>query len=73
VVTREDAIARARALADERGWTWLEPVGARRGRAWLVGKRRWTVTTNIEHIGASVLVVLDDATGAIVRAGFLPR
>ena len=72
-MTREDAIARARALADERGWTWLEPVAARRERAWLVGKRRWTVITNIEQIGASVRVVLDDATGAIVQAGFLPR
>lgn len=27
-MTRDEAVARARAIADEEGWTWREPVSA---------------------------------------------
>ena len=73
-MTRDEAIARARALAQERGWTWHEPVNADLGRAWVVlGARRWTVTSNAGSLGTNVHVVLDDATGAVIRAAFWPR
>ncbi|MBP9205320.1 MAG: hypothetical protein KBG28_15225 [Kofleriaceae bacterium] len=68
------AIAGARAVAAERGWRWEAPVKARRSRTWWpLGRRTWEVRTNAEHIGCNVLVVLDAATGRVVRAAWLPR
>ena len=72
-MTAAEAIARARALAETRQWAWLEPISATRARRWLVGRRRWLVVSNAGAKGASVRVTLDDETGAVIRASFLPR
>lgn len=68
------AIARARAVAAERGWRWEAPIKARRSRTWWpLGRRTWEVRTNAERIGCNVVVVLDAANGRVVRAAWLPR
>lgn len=73
-IGREDAIARARAVALERGWPWREPVRVHREFAFvLFGRMRWVVETNAEHRGANVRVVVDAEDGEIVLAAYLPR
>ena len=72
-MTCEEAVGRAKEIAAAKGWTWLEPSTATRARAWFLGRARWTVVSNAESRGSSARVVVDDATGAVLAAGFLPR
>jgi hypothetical protein len=72
-MTRSEALDHARELAATRGWTWREPVVARWGRRWLLGRGCWTVLSNAESRGCNVRVVIDDATGDLIEAGFNPR
>ena len=72
-MTRDEAIARAKAHAHERGWSWRGQVEAWRSRRWLlVGPREWTVISNAGMRGGGSRIVLDAKTGAIVEAGFMP-
>lgn len=73
MISETEAIARARDIANQRGWTWLEPVEAHQERAFLwFGAVRWVVVTNAESRGASARIVLS-AEGEILQAGYLPR
>ena len=72
-MTAEEAVETARRLAQQQGWPWLAPVEARRRRAFLLGPARWHVWSNAGTRGANVRVVIDDASGAVVERGFLPR
>lgn len=72
-MTGGEALARAREIADEMGWLWLEPVSVRKVRPFLFGSPRWVVGTNAECRGMNVGIVLDDASGRILAQGYLPR
>jgi len=68
------AIARARAVAAERGWRWEAPIKARRSRTWWpLGRRTWVVWSNAGCRGCNVLVELEASTGQVLRAAWLPR
>jgi hypothetical protein len=72
-MTREDAIETARRSADHHSWQWHDPVFAVRRRRWLVGKRVWHIRSNAEALGANAYFVIDDSTGAVIEARWLPR
>lgn len=73
-MTHEEAIRRARALAEERDWIWREPVRVtERRRFVLFGHERITVRSNCDSRGANVLVELDAETGRVLHAAWLSR
>ena len=73
-MTREEAIAKVRAIAQEKDLTWLEPVEATCHRRWgLFGPRHWRIYTNLRCIGCNVWAYIDDESGAVTRFGFQPR
>ena len=73
-MTTEDALRIARAVAEEKGWPWLEPVMVSRRRAFLFfGAAHWEVRTNAGSLGMNVRVEIDDTTGKVRQKGFLPR
>ena len=77
-MTAEEAIARAKTIAAERGWHWLEParVTVERPFLWFLrgtDKKRLRVRTNYGAIGCTVIVYFDAETGRLEGAGFLPR
>lgn len=73
-MTGEEAIAIVQKLAEEKGWTWLEPAAARPGRRfWFFGRRLWHVHSNDGYRGCIVFAAVDAETGRILWAQFLPR
>lgn len=73
-ISVDDAIARARRCAEERGWVWCEPVRVTRSRAFvLLGRVRYQVWTNAEMRGTNARIVVDAEDGSIVEAHWLPR
>ena len=73
-MTQDQAIAATKKLADEKGWTWLEPVEARLRKRWIFwGPRRWDILSNCRGRGCNVHVVIDDETGAVCEQAYLPR
>lgn len=70
---REEAIARAQAVADQEGWTWLEPVHAALTADEESGRHAWSVASNFLAVGCSVHVVLDARTGEVLRKNYSPR
>jgi hypothetical protein len=74
MLSQEQVMDIARAVASERGWPWSGRVIARRSRPWLFfGAPRWEVLTNADCRGCNACILIDDATGAVVAASFLPR
>lgn len=65
---REWAVALARSVCAESGWTFLGSVDVRRS---LFG-RQFTIRTNGDKLGANVVIVTDKV-GNVVSARFLPR
>jgi hypothetical protein len=72
-MSKDEAIARAKALAEKQGWAWREPVHAETYRPWLIGAPRWRVVSNYGFRGGNVRVELDDGTGDIMKSQYLPR
>jgi len=71
---RKDVLEIAKGEVDRRGWTWIEPVRVTEGRRWLVlGSVRWRVWTNSEGLGCNAVIEIDDATGRVLSAKWLPR
>src|SRR5579872_2244577 len=68
---RSQLIEQAWQLAEERGWTWHEPVevtsGVERGEA------VWIVRTNVTMRSPSVMVMLRRSDHSLVHAGYLRR
>ena len=68
---RDQLVEQARKVAEERGWTWREPVevtpSAERGEP------VWIVRTNVMMRSPSVRIVLRRSDRALVHAGYLPR
>ncbi len=73
-MTKEEAVAVAKGLAESKGWTWLEPVHCQPGARRLnKAVRTWEVHTNANSRGASMRVLIDDETGEVLESGYLPR
>ncbi len=79
VMTREEAIDRARKAAEAQGWPWEGPIRAALHKpSWierLFEKRTgsWGVFSNINMRGANVRILLDDESGEILGKWFAPR
>lgn len=72
-MTHDEAIARARGLAEARGWTWRLPVRVTVHRSFFVGRERLSVRSNADSFGGNVVVELDAETAEVLRAAYLPR
>jgi hypothetical protein len=75
-MTEAEAIAEARRVAKENGWTFFGPGIARRS-GWLSrllrgGVHAWEVRAH-DGIGCNVHVVINDATGEVIEQRFEPR
>ncbi|KAA3644947.1 MAG: hypothetical protein DWQ07_16225 [Chloroflexi bacterium] len=66
-VSTEEALEILKSLADEKGWTWREPVeiNSKRGK--------WMIWTHHGIRGVNVRGEIDQQTGEILEAGFMPR
>jgi hypothetical protein len=73
-ITKEEAIAKARAIALEKGWTWREPVLVKRERAFMIfGRANWRLMSSADRRGGNVNVRIDCKTGAVLSTGFARR
>ena len=68
---REALIAQARQVADERGWTWREPVEVIEGAHGT--EAVWVVRTNALMRSPSVRIELRRSDRTLVHAGYLAR
>jgi hypothetical protein len=71
---REKAIEIAQSEATAKGWQWIGEVEAACARKWwLFGPKQWSVRSNAQARGINVYVLIDDASGEVLRAGLCPR
>lgn len=70
---KKEAIEIAKTLALKSGWVWKEPVSAIKRRKYFFGKAYWSITSNSQRIGMNVRVLIDDATGQIIKSSFSKR
>lgn len=73
MISEAEAIARAKQVAEEQGWAWVEPAHASFRAAWLGKGGKWEVRSNAQGLGAKARVVLDGETGAVLEKGYVPR
>jgi hypothetical protein len=67
----EQLSEQARKLAEERGWTWREPVEITSGLH--QGEAVWVVRSNVVMRSPSVRVEIRKSDLLIVESGYLPR
>ena len=67
----DEAIVRAREIANERGWTWQEPVNVT--VEGFLGRKSLHVWSNANSRGCNVSIRFDAETGALQDAHFAPR
>lgn len=72
-VTEGEAIAIARAAAEQEGWAWVEPALATFRQPWFGKGGRSEIFSNALGLGAKARVVVDAQTGAILEKGYVPR
>ena len=73
MMNEEEAVARARRVAEEEGWAWVEPARAALRKPWLGQGGKWEVFSNAKGFGAKTRVVIDAATGEVLDKGYIPR
>jgi hypothetical protein len=73
-MTIEDAIAKAKVLAEAKGIGWMEPTSTHRAKRWIFfGRARIVVRSNANRRGPFVSAEFDDETGDLIKieyAGF---
>lgn len=67
-MTSEEALHKAKALAEREGWLFREPARVQR-----VAHHRWEVISNAQGLGAKVRVVIDARSGEVLEKGYIPR
>jgi len=73
-MTREEAIATAKAVALEQEWPWREPIFARKERPFIIlGRPYWRLRSSADRRGGNVNVYIDCRTGKVLRKAFAPR
>jgi hypothetical protein len=73
VISEQEAISRAKKIAEEQGWAWVEPALATYRAAWFGKAGKWEIFSNAHGLGAKARVVLDGQTGAVIEKGYIPR
>jgi len=73
VISEEEAISRARKIAEEQGWAWVDPALAIFRAAWFGEGGKWEILSNAHGLGAKARVVIDGETGAVLAKGYVPR
>ncbi len=66
-VSQSEALVIAQNECRKRGWTWLQPVKVRSQRG------KWIILTNYESRGVNARLVIDQDTGEISEATYMPR
>jgi hypothetical protein len=72
-VTEGEAIAIARAAAQQEGWAWVEPALATFREPWFGKGGKWEIFSNALGLGAKARVVIDAQTGAVLEKGYIRR
>jgi hypothetical protein len=72
-MTQEEAVAKARQIASEAGWAWVDPPSARLRSGWFGSPSRWEIHSNANGLGAIVRIELDDASGEVLKKGYIKR
>lgn len=73
-MTDDEALERARSVAQSRGWEWEGRIAISRYRTFpIFGARQVEVWSNADSRGCNCRVVLDEETGEVVEAAWLPR
>ena len=73
MMTEQEAIDRAKKVALEQGWAWVEPALATLRRPWFGKGGKWEIFSNAQGLGAKARVVIDAQTGAVLEKGYIPR
>ena len=73
MLTEAEAIERARQVAAESGWAWVDPALATLRRPWFGKGGKWEIFSNAHALGAKVRVVVDGETGSVLEKGYIPR
>lgn len=73
MIDEAEAIAIARATANEQGWAFVEPVTATLRRQWFGAGGRWEIRTNARGLGAIARFVIDASDGRVIEKGYIPR
>ena len=66
-VSRDQAILIARNECEQRSWPWLEPIKVQSKRG------TWIIHTNWQARGANARIRVEQDTGAVTEAVFMPR
>jgi uncharacterized membrane protein YkoI len=73
MITSEEAIAIARARAEENGWGFAEPAAVVHRRGWFGQSDRFEIETNAGKLGTKARFVIDADSGEILSQGYIPR
>ena len=73
MITEQEAIDRAKQVAEAQGWGWAEPAYASLSRLWFGKGGKWEIFSNARGLGTKVRVVIDAQTGAVLEKGYMPR
>jgi hypothetical protein len=73
MISREDAVAIARARATEKGWGLAEPIAVRDRRSWLGRIRSYDIESNPAMRGSRTRFTIDAMTGAVLSEGHIAR
>ena len=75
-MTKEEAIEKAKQIARQENWLWLEPSGATyvtETKGWIkqtVVRNAWRVTTNAGQKGCNINIIFDANTGEVIGKAF---
>ena len=76
------AIEKARQVAEQENWPWLEPVSASLNEEKVGGiklfahrpvRKIWNVRTHGHNFGGNIRIKLDDETGEVIEKFFAER
>jgi hypothetical protein len=73
VISEAEALRRAKQVAEEQGWIWVDPAMTTLRRRWFGPGGRWEIFSNTQALGAKVRVVLDAESGDVLEKGYIPR
>lgn len=74
MITEAQAVAIARARAEEKGWGFAEPIAVVAREAWFSKHvLRYEIETNAGMLGTKARFVIDAESGAIKSEGYIPR
>lgn len=70
-MTKPEALALAKTVAEREGWPFLDPVSAVYRKRWFGRGGIWTVHTHISGMTAQVGIRIDDRTGEVIEKRFV--